>query len=170
MILFINAKIPKKLQDAKTASEAARYNCGNAYHLVWESPRFGPDKLRAAHSIDLPFLIETIKNEGMVEYVTRGENVDTTGWYALSDRIRDMLVNFMKTGVPTEDKTVFRQFDLEQGWTTVVRSVDEIFTMPLPKPERVNRLSFIPRSRQTLSCERRDPDSSPTASAREVSA
>ena len=121
----------------KTATEAVRYNCGNVYNVLWESPRFGTPELRAAHSIDLPFLIGTIKNEGQVEEVTRGEDVDTTGWFALSDRIRDMLVNFMKTGVPTEDKTVFRQFDQKHGWTTVVRSADEIFTMPMPKPERV---------------------------------
>ena len=124
----------------KTASEAVRYNCGNVFNLLWESPRFGPPELRAAHSIDLPFLIGTIKNEGMVEDVTRGENVDTTGWFALSDRLRDMLVSFMKTGVPTEDKSVFRQYDLEHGWTTVVRSADEIFTMPMPKPERVKMM------------------------------
>ena len=116
---------------------AGGHDCGNVFHLLWESPRFGPADLRAAHSIELPFLIGTIKNEGQVEEVTRGEQVDTTGWFALSDRIRDMLVNFMKTGVPTEDKTVFRQFDQKHGWTTVVRSADEIFTMPMPKPERV---------------------------------
>ena len=121
----------------KSATEAVRYNCGNVFNLVWESPRFGPPELRAAHSIDLPFLIGTIKNEGMVEEVTRGEDVDTTGWFALSDRVRDMLVCFMKTGTPTYDTSVFRQFDLEHGWTTVVRSADEIFTMPMPKPERV---------------------------------
>ena len=124
----------------KTASEAVRYNCGNVYNLVWESPRFGPRDLRAAHSIDLPFLIGTIKNEGMVEDVTRGEDVDTTGWFALSDRVRNLLVCFMKTGKPTDDETVFRQFDQKHGWTTVVRSADEIFTMPLPKPERVELL------------------------------
>ena len=136
VIEFVNDEV-FYVPAVKAATEAVRYNCGNVYNLLWESPRFGPAELRAAHSIDLPFLIGTIKNEGMLEYVTRGEDVDTTGWYALSDRVRDMLVNFMKTGVPTEDRTVFRQFDLEQGWTTVVRSADEIFTMPLPKPERV---------------------------------
>lgn len=136
VIEFVNDEV-FYVPAVKTATEAVRYNCGNVYNLLWESPRFGPAELRAAHSIDLPFLIGTIKNEGMLEYVTRGEDVDTTGWYALSDRVRDMLVNFMKTGVPTEDKTVFRQFDQECGWTTVVRSADEIFTMPLPKPERV---------------------------------
>ena len=136
VIEFVNDEV-FYVPAVKTASEAAGYNCGNVYNLLWESPRFGSPELRAAHSIDLPFLIGTIKNEGMLEYVTRGEDVDTTGWFALSDRVRDMLVNFMKTGVPTEDKTVFRQFDQEHGWTTVVRSADEIFTMPLPKPERV---------------------------------
>ena len=136
VIEFVNDEV-FYVPAVKTATEASRYNCGNVYNLLWESPRFGPAELRAAHSIDLPFLIGTIKNEGMLEYVTRGENVDTTGWYALSDRVRDMLVNFMKTGVPTEDRTVFRQFDQKYGWTTVVRSADEIFTMPLPKPERV---------------------------------
>ena len=136
VIEFVNDEV-FYVPAVKTASEAAGYNCGNVFNIVWESPRFGSPELRAAHSIDLPFLIGTIKNEEMLEYVTRGEDVDTTGWFTLSDRVRDMLVNFMKTGVPTEDKTVFRQFDQEHGWTTVVRSADEIFTMPLPKPERV---------------------------------
>ena len=61
VIEFVNDEV-FYVPAVKTATEAVRYNCGNVYNLLWESPRFGPAELRAAHSIDLPFLIGTIKN------------------------------------------------------------------------------------------------------------